>query len=70
MLKTLILVENEVLKKVEILSLSQELVVSVHFGSIATRTGSNKFSKPEIYSDIGSYHVQIIAYEWGNGAIP
>lgn len=38
MLKALILGENEALKKVEILSLSQELVVSVHFCSNATRT--------------------------------
>jgi hypothetical protein len=35
-----ILGENEALKKVEILSLSQESVVSVHFGSNATRTQS------------------------------
>ena len=33
-----ILSENEALKKVEILSLSQESVISVDFGSNATRT--------------------------------
>ncbi|GAX38990.1 hypothetical protein [Nodularia sp. NIES-3585] len=38
MLKALIIGENEALKKVEILSLSQELAVSVHFSSNATRT--------------------------------